>query len=263
MPLSLMLLLLATSHALTPSDSGRVVTIIASDYALAMPDSIPAGVTTFRLRNRGTEYHIAVLARLDSGKTATEFFDAYEHGGEPAWAPPVGGPGPAMPGRAIATTLTLTPGRYVVFCDISTRDHTAHWKKGMFKLLTVVPSSSASAPPVSDVTVTLVDYTFQLSKPLTAGAHIIRVTNASRSKVHMMAIARFRPGKTLDDELKWDHHSPEPIVWTSGTTDLAPGLTAYVRATLAPGSYGMLCADQDPDGTPHLKHGMYQHFTVK
>lgn len=58
-------------------------------------------------------------------------------------------------------------------------------------------------------------------------------------------------------------------MWCSATSaratiaDLAPGLTAYVRATLAPGSYGMVCFDQDPDGTPHLEHGMYRHFTVK
>ncbi|HKV50816.1 MAG TPA: hypothetical protein VJO52_06380, partial [Gemmatimonadaceae bacterium] len=133
-----------------------------------------------------------------------------------------------MPGRDVVTTLVLEPGRYVVFCDISSPDKQQHWKKGMFKLVTVVPSSSSIKPPASDVTVTLVDYTFHLSKPMTAGAHTIRVTNGSASRVHMLAIMRFRPGKTLDDERKWDHHGPEPIEWSTGTTDLDPGSTAYV-----------------------------------
>ncbi|HKV50815.1 MAG TPA: hypothetical protein VJO52_06375 [Gemmatimonadaceae bacterium] len=73
MSLSLVLLLVAASHGRLPQDSSRVVAITARDYALEMPDSIPAGATTFRLRNRGTEYHIASFARLDSGKSATEF----------------------------------------------------------------------------------------------------------------------------------------------------------------------------------------------
>lgn len=261
--LPLVLLLLEMSYQRPPLDGGRVVTITARDYVLEMPDTIPAGLTTFRLRNRGAEFHIASLARLDDGKTVTEFFAAYQNGGEPAWSHAVGGPGPVMPGREIATSVVLEPGRYVVFCDIDGPDHVTHWKKGMFKLLTVVPSSKSAAPLASDVTMTLVDYTFRLSKPLTAGAHTIRVTNASTSKVHMMALFRFAPGKTLEDEEKWDHHGLEPIQWTVGTTDLSPGRTAYVQATLAPGSYGLFCFDDDPDGTPHLQHGMQQLFTVK
>lgn len=259
----LVLLVLGASSSRPAPDSGHVVTITARDYALEMPDSIPAGLTTFRLRNRGTEYHIAALARLDDGKTVNDFLTAYGNGGEPAWSQAVGGPGPAQPGREIATTIVMQPGRYVVFCDISARDHVAHWKKGMFKLLTVVPSSNSAAAPESDVTVTLVDYAFHLSKTLTAGVHTIRVTNASKAMVHMMAIARFRPGTTVADEMKWDHHGPEPVMWTAGTTDLSPGNTAYVRARLAPGSYGLVCFDEDPDGTPHMQHGMQLMVTIK
>jgi hypothetical protein len=261
MPFAMVVLAILTGPV--ASDSGHVVEITASEYALTMPDSIPAGLTTFVMRNHGIEFHIAALARLDSGKTVDEFMDAYSHGGEPAWAHVVGGPGPVMPGREGAVTIVLKPGRYAVFCDIAAADHVQHWKKGMMKSLTVVPSSASAAAPASDVAVTLVDYTFQLSKPLTAGAHVIRVTNGSASRIHMVAIMRFAPGKTLADEMKWDHRGPEPIEWATGTTDLSPGQTAYVRARLKPGSYGLFCFDDDPDGTPHLQHGMQQLFTVK
>lgn len=261
--LPLVLLLLPTLRPSPPADTANVVTVTARDYAFEMPDSLPAGATTFVLRNRGTVFHIVALARLDGQKTVAEFLAAYEKGGEPAWSHAMGGPGPALPGHDIATTVVLEPGRYAVFCDIAAQDHVAHWKKGMFKLLTVVPSPNPATPPASDVTATLVDYTFRLSEPLTPGGHVIRVTNASASKVHMLAIVRFAPGKTVADEENWDHHGPEPIQWTAGTTDLSPGATAYVRATLEPGSYGLFCFDDDPDGTSHLQHGMQQLFTVK
>src|SRR3989442_9806390 len=41
-----------------------VVTIIASDYAFGAPDTIPAGLTTFRLVNQWKELHHASLVRL-------------------------------------------------------------------------------------------------------------------------------------------------------------------------------------------------------
>src|SRR5213596_276554 len=47
-----------------------LVTITATDYAFGMPDTIPAGLTTFRLVNQGKELHHASLVRLGAGKSA-------------------------------------------------------------------------------------------------------------------------------------------------------------------------------------------------
>ncbi|MBI1966707.1 MAG: hypothetical protein HYS40_01840, partial [Gemmatimonadetes bacterium] len=38
-----------------------VVTITATDFAFAAPDTIPAGLTTFRMLNQGQEPHQAVI----------------------------------------------------------------------------------------------------------------------------------------------------------------------------------------------------------
>src|SRR5213592_782793 len=41
-----------------------LITITATDYAFGVPDSLPAGLTTFRLVNQGKELHHANLVRL-------------------------------------------------------------------------------------------------------------------------------------------------------------------------------------------------------
>src|SRR5947207_7743986 len=50
-----------------------LVTITATDYAFGVPDTIPAGLTTFRLVNQGKELHHANLVRLGEGKTMVDF----------------------------------------------------------------------------------------------------------------------------------------------------------------------------------------------
>src|SRR5947208_15110467 len=50
-----------------------VVTITATDYAFGVPDTIPAGLTTFRLVNQGKELNHASFVRLGDGKTMADF----------------------------------------------------------------------------------------------------------------------------------------------------------------------------------------------
>src|SRR5947208_15560245 len=50
-----------------------LITITATDYAFGVPDTIPAGLTTFRLVNQGKELHHANLVRLGAGKTVADF----------------------------------------------------------------------------------------------------------------------------------------------------------------------------------------------
>src|SRR5947208_10049100 len=57
-----------------PQGAGpSVVTITATDYAFGVPDTIAAGLTTFRLVNQGKELHHASLVRLGEGKSAADF----------------------------------------------------------------------------------------------------------------------------------------------------------------------------------------------
>src|SRR5678815_2352898 len=62
-------------------DGIRTVTVTATDYSFAAPDTIPAGLTELRLLNRGTEMHHAMLVRLDAGKTMADLFAAMQSEG--------------------------------------------------------------------------------------------------------------------------------------------------------------------------------------
>ena len=76
-----------------PAAGARVVQIVTHEFAFAMPDSLPAGLTTFRLRNEGQQPHHLMLYRLEPGKSLADVLVALRAGGaHPAWMQAVGGP---------------------------------------------------------------------------------------------------------------------------------------------------------------------------
>jgi hypothetical protein len=71
----------------------RVVQVLAYDFAFVLPDSLAAGLTTFRLRNQGQQPHHLVLYRLESGKSLADVSRALHAGGaHPAWMLRLAGP---------------------------------------------------------------------------------------------------------------------------------------------------------------------------
>jgi hypothetical protein len=258
--------LAATSGCQRAATTPTVVTILAHEYALQLPDTLPAGLTTVRLQNDGKAPHEAAFVRLDGDKTPADVITAMNTPGpDPAWMHWVGGPA-AFPGRGLQTvTLTLAPGRYVVICGVPGPDGHPHAMSGMYKTLTVVPSSRVVAAPVTDVAVTMVDYDYKWSTPISAGTHTIGVTNAA-TQGHHMIVVRLAPGKSIPDLLTWfgDGKGPPPMTWGSGVTSLSPGTTAYLTANFLPGTYALLCFLSDVgDGKPHIAHGMQQQLTVE
>ena len=89
-----------------------VVTVKASDFAFAAPQSIAAGQTTFRLINDGKELHHITILKLGAGKTIKDVQAAMKdpNAAPPAWLVAVGGPNAAAPGATIEATLDLAPG---------------------------------------------------------------------------------------------------------------------------------------------------------
>ena len=170
--------------------SPRAVTVTAHDYSLELPDTLPAGATTLRLVNQGKEFHHIWIARLDAGKTVEDVLAALKsHAPLPSWIHDAGGPNAPRPegGEASATVL-LSPGNYIVACLIPGPDGVPHLMKGMVRGLTVVPSRRPAPAPEADVVMTLRDYTFFLSRPLTRG----QARDRSAERRH--AVARVRAG---------------------------------------------------------------------
>ena len=244
-----------------------VVTVHARDFAYSAPKTIKAGATTFRLVNDGKELHHLTIIRLEKGKTMADLAAAMKTPGPPpAWSTDAGGPNPALPGGSASATLTLEEGDYVMVCFIASPGGTApHAMKGMMRGLKVTGAKSDAAEPTADVTIHLSDYKFDVSKPLTAGHHVINVTNEA-SQSHEVVIVALPPGKSISDLGKWVDNlmkGPPPGKPLGGMAALAKGHAGSFPVDLKPGHYGLICFLPDvKDGKPHFVHGMTQEFTV-
>ncbi|HEV2669702.1 MAG TPA: hypothetical protein VGU74_01305, partial [Gemmatimonadales bacterium] len=180
-----------------------------------------------------------------------------------------GGAGEVVPGDTSVITTNLTPGNYVIACFIPSPDGKWHVQKGMHRRLVVAAAAGATAPaaagPKSDLTVTLSDYAFNISAPVTAGTHTIRVEN-SGPQVHELAVERLAPGKTLADWQRWAQGGMkgQPVsIPVGGFTGPDKGKVGWVTLTFTPGTYLFLCYVPDAkDGAPHLVHGMVQLVTI-
>jgi hypothetical protein len=248
------------------SSSAPVVTFTAHEFFFEGPDTVAPGVTEIRLVSAGAELHHAALLRFtEEGKGLPEYLAALRSGGPPpAWAEMVGGPNPPVPGGESSVIQDLVPGRYGVVCLVDVPDHIPHIMKGMSREFVVAGPRGSAAEPMASVTMQLLDYNFQLSTPLTAGSHVIRVDNVA-SQPHEVLLARLLPGKTLDDFMKWGEsfQGPPPAEPMGGVAPIAGGGRSYFTAKLTPGDYLLVCFVPDAkDGKLHLVHGMIQTFKV-
>ena len=100
--------------------AATVVTVTSTDYAFVTPDTISAGLVTFRLLDTGREPHQAVVMRLDSGKTIVDLHAAVSSPDMrvPAWLSFPVGVSVIVPGDSGNATAVLTPGHYVMGCFI-------------------------------------------------------------------------------------------------------------------------------------------------
>ena len=249
-------------------DGIRTVTVTATDFVFTAPDTIPAGLTEFRLLNRGAEMHHVFLMRLDGGKSMADLFAAMKGDGPlPSWAREVGGPNTPGPGGEATAIVRLKAGRYAMICVIPSKDGKPHVMKGMAKEITVVPATSNTT--AADIriasTMTLVDYGFKFSQALQPGRQMIRVVN-SASQSHEVVLVRLAPGKSPADVLAWMEkmEGPPPGAPIGGTTPMAQGEENLLELNLTPGEYGLICFVPDAkDGKPHFAHGMVATFSVK
>ncbi len=249
----------------TPAEAA-VVTVVARDFSFEAPSEIPAGLTTFRLVNRGPSLHHIQLLKLDEGKTADDFRAALKAGVPfPRWARSAGGPNPPEPGSTASITQPMEPGNYVMVCFVPSADGVPHLMKGMTRPLTVTGASrGGQAEPRADIVMKLVDFDFELSHALTAGRHTIRIENAGPS-THEVAIVRMKPGKTPEDFTNWAEKpvGPGPGTMFGGVSAILPGSHAFMDADLPAGEYVLICFVPDSkDGKPHFAHGMAKVIKV-
>jgi len=247
----------------------QTVTVVAEDFAFTAPEKIQAGPTTIQLVNKGSEMHHVQLVRLEQGKTVADLMGAVKEAGEkgvPSWITWIGGPNVSEPGQSSTATIALTPGNYVFVCLIPSKDGVPHLMKGMMRPLTVTPAvGMPAAMPKADVEIELVDYGFDISTPITAGRHVVKVS-VDAPQPHELLMARLAPGKTVDDLLAWmeKEEGPPPGTPAGGTSMIGVGGSNTLTMDFKPGEYALLCFMADnKDGKPHFMHGMMRQITVK
>jgi uncharacterized cupredoxin-like copper-binding protein len=253
----------------SPAQSPQVVTVRATDYKFDAPDSIPSGTVSLRLENAGKEVHHLWVVQLKNGRTYDQFVKAMDSWGSaphmPDWVVDVGGPNDVSPKLASEAVVTLEPGRYVLVCYIPAVDGRPHVMHGMMKPLTVTSARASGIEPTADIVWRTTDYSYEFSKPVTAGLHTIRIENVAEQS-HEVIIGLLRPGKTSAQALTWlnaGQHGTPPVVAMGGASGLSKGRHQTITMNFEPGRYVLLCVMPDRnDGRPHTAHGMVKEFTV-
>ncbi len=243
------------------------VTITAADFAFNAPDTIPAGVVKVRLVNNGPSLHHVQFIKLDSGKTVADLMASLRNPGPPpAWMTPVPGPNPPAPGRSSELVVSLAAGNYAMACFVADDKGMPHFAKGMVRPVVVAArGGAAAAEPAADVQVQLADYSFTLSKDITAGPHTIRIVNGG-VQPHEMFIARLDSGATAQQLVRYvltGMHGRPPALPMGGASGMVPGAHATFAMDFQPGDYALICFLPDgKDGKEHAVHGMVKQIHV-
>jgi plastocyanin/uncharacterized cupredoxin-like copper-binding protein len=247
------------------------VTFEATDYGFTGPDSIPAGLVSVRIVNKGKDLHHVQLLRLDDGKTQKDFMEAVKTDphiiyGNLSWVTFAGGPNGVIPGESGTAILDLKPGSYVVTCIIPAPNGVLHVNLGMVKPLTVKgPAVMGVSEPNAAVTITAHDFVFAPNAPFTAGSRTIRFNNEG-AQPHEVLVVQLPPGKTIKDfadAFAPGHTGPPPGKPIGGVSGIQQGSHAFFTANFTPGHYGLICFFEDATKkAPHFALGMTYEFDV-
>ena len=113
------------------SDGARVVRVAERDFRISAPRSLRAGNVVFRVHNRGPDDHELIVVRTADGRLPlrSDGLTVDEEALERAEA---GALEPGLPDSVRELKLHLTPGRYVLLCNMS-----GHYFGGMHSMLVV------------------------------------------------------------------------------------------------------------------------------
>ena len=171
------------------------------------------------------------------------------------WATEMGGAGYPPPNGTVNASYILEPGRYAIICAVHDRKTgMRHFQMGMYTEFTVAGRRVRGVLPAPDISVNEVDYKWEISQPITAGKHVLRVTN-SGSHYHEMKILRVSPGHTLEEVAAWKPGEPRIDEPFATVTTMAPGVSVTTSIDFPAGDYVLWCV-------PQTDHGMHQALTV-
>lgn len=241
------------------------ITFTASEYNFTGPATAAPGWTTVALRNTGQQLHHMQMIHIGNHSMQEAMGAMMDPNAThpPSWMRNAGGPNAAHPGSTERVVMELQPGTYMMMCFIPGPDGMPHFLHGMTGQFTVQGAPNGASPPAADVTLTLNDFSFTSSTPLTAGTHTVRVTNAGH-ELHEAPLIRLEGNASAMDFVAAfgpNATGPPPGRGAGGVGTIPPGGTTYAVLTLTPGRYAWLCFEETDDA-PHFARGMVHEFTV-
>jgi hypothetical protein len=269
-------LLIAALAACTPrAESGNeaanpevnTIVVRGSDYAFTMPDSLPAGLTTFRFTSTGKVRHELNISRLKPDVTMDSLLGTVR-ADRPVTNLIEGPVGVlfAEPGDSSSAGLTveLRPGeRYAVICIFSdSAGARRHFDLGMYKQVTVRNEPAEPARLAAD-TIIATDYAFQYPRELPPGRRTFVMRNDGKQR-HQFSIELLKKGVTLDSLMKVAKSGGDVYALMDGAygllhsragTQHIGGLTLDL---LPDREYLIACFFRDtPQSPEHVDLGMY------
>ena len=127
--------------------------------------------------------------------------------------------------------------------------------------------TGAEQPAVNRLDITMQDYAFATEGEVTAGPALLNFENVGE-EFHHAIVGKLGEGKTLEDVqalVDKGLQGPPPPWFDDAPIDqtlISPGRNAGIVLDLEEGTYAMLCFMPDPEGQPHVTHGMLQTFDV-
>ena len=245
----------------------NIVRVVGSDYAFTMPETAPAGLTTFRFANNGKVRHELNISRLKPDVPMDSLLATIR-----ADKPVTGlieGPvgvlfGEPNDSSSAGLTIDLKPGeRYAVICIFAdSAGAKQHFEMGMYKLLTVTGVAGQSRPVVAD-TIVATDYAFQYSRTMAPGRHTFVMRNDGKQR-HQLGLELLKKGVTVDSILKVGKAGGDVFALMDGAygllharagTQHIGGLTVDL---LPDREYLITCFFRDTPTSPeHVYLGMY------
>lgn len=251
------------------ADSHVIFNIIATDSGFEAPDRVPAGLRHIVFANRGAEIHEGMLVKLPDGMRAKDYVAAVKAGALfPEGAKDYSGAALTSPGETTELWTRLDPGNYIIICWNGDHART----RGVHAFSVVSAGAHDDSPPQADVVLKLVDFRFELSRPLHSGEQVIRVETPGPS-MHEADFYRLLDGKTLTDLIEWrkqDGVGVAPAIALGGMLDSHDlGHQVWLRVNFAPGRYVLHCempigaeAQSGTHFATHADAGMVTAFEI-
>ncbi|MFN2544139.1 MAG: hypothetical protein ABR600_06155 [Actinomycetota bacterium] len=233
-----------SSNPTPKPDGSNELEVGMQEFAYVVNGTAKAGPLTLDFHNVGKQEHMAIVGRLDPGKTLADVRKAFtkDSGGPP---PKWYHDDPAdesvlSPGQSVGVTIDAsTPGTYVMLCFFpDPKTHKPHVALGMAQTFEV-SKQQTTAPRLKPAAGFSISDSGVRAPDLQAGKVTVNVSNRA-SKAADFNVVQLAPGKTPADADRWfnsGQKGPRPVELMGGTHAVEPGSSILLTFDLKPGTY--------------------------